>query len=256
MHKQSGPNRIEWTDYTHNPTSGCKHGCKYCYARRNVNRKMGRYGRVGENPFRPLYWEANFNDPVNVKKPSRIFVGSMTDVFGDWLWMDGTGEDPSWSSELVFNRIMASIEKAPWHTYQFLTKNPLNAYKVIKFYLKETGKAIPSNVHIGTSIANQADADARIPALLRLRELGVKTLFVSYEPALGPVEYEMECVRVIDWLIIGAQTGPGAKTPEREWIESAVSQCRSAGVLVFVKNNVARLFPGAQWPQEFPGVQP
>jgi len=139
--------------------------------------------------------------------------------------------------------------------------------------------------------ADLCDADKRIPDLLKLRRLGAKTLFASYEPALGPVDFDGghdvacwltyqwrcdekhshsyrhedgsrgdirhhhhddKCKKGIDWLIIGAQTGSGAKPPEREWIQRAVDQCRSAGVPVFCKSSIKKHFPDGEWPQEWP----
>ncbi len=257
--------KIEWCDYTWNPVTGCRHGCEFCYARR-IDK------RFGDGTFTPTFHPERLQDPLKVKKPSRIFVGSMADLFGDWMWNvyeNGDEEGfPSglFSREYVVKCILNIATQCPQHTFMFLTKNPKGMQ----------GIDFPANCWCGTSVENQEKADERIPELLRVK---CKTLFVSYEPALGPIDFSRIALgnnvwvnavtgdcntyspfgglktiesswRQIDWLIIGAQTGPGAVPPNMDWIHNAIAQAQNAKVPVFVKDNVGRY----TYLREFPGV--
>lgn len=240
--------KIEWCDYTWSPVTGCKHGCEYCYAKRIDQ-------RFNDGRFEPTFHPKRLKEPLKVKKPSRIFVGSMADLFGEWGWDDGFG----WlEREYVVNEVFNIVNQCPQHTFIFLTKNPKGMQ----------GFNFPDNCWCGTSVENQEKADERIPELLRV---DCKTLFVSYEPALEPIdltditipgEYQPRHVMLpslngykinaliddddhlyqsekhIDWLIIGAQTGPRAVKPDTIWIKQAIGQARNANVPVFVKDNV------------------
>jgi protein gp37 len=181
----------------------------------------------------------------------------MADLFGDWDWDDGFG----WlEREYVVNEVFNIVNQCPQHTFIFLTKNPKGMQ----------GFDFPDNCWCGTSVENQEKADARIPELLRVK---CKTLFVSYEPALGPVNFQHSlnlCVntacmyrgkafckvsceyypqRNLNWLIIGAQTGPGAVKPHHTWISGAISQARNANIPVFVKDNVNWFSKIQEWPE-------
>ena len=246
--------KIEWTDYVWNPVRGCLHNCPYCYGKR-IDK------RFGDGSFTPTFHPERLHEPLKVKKPSRIFVGSMADLFGDWEWVDKSGGFVAYSADVI-SSILNIAEQCPQHTFIFLTKNPKGMQ----------GFDFPDNCWCGTSVENQEKADERIPELLKVN---CKTLFASYEPALGPVDftnipitncgalhrcnslkgyggwgdYDRSKYR-LDWLIIGAQTGPGAVRPPHTWISSAIQQARNANVRVFVKDNV-------MWPEairEWPGV--
>jgi protein gp37 len=230
--------KIEWVQnpdgtqgYTWNPVTGCKHRCPYCYAAR-IDK------RFNDGRFEPTFHPKRLEEPLKVKKPSRIFVGSMADLFGDWDWDDGFG----WlEREYVVNEVFNIVNQCPQHTFIFLTKNPKGMQ----------GFNFPDNCWCGTSVENQAKYDKRKPELLKVN---CKTLFISYEPALCPIDFgwfhhithlREGCGRIsgwaqgkIDWLIIGAQTGPRAVKPDSTWIKQAIGQARNANVSVFVKDNV------------------
>lgn len=248
---------IGWCDLTLNTATGCKHGCAYCYARRIASRFNGT--KAWPNGFEPTFHPERLTEPGKVKKPSRIFVGSMGDLFGDWVpreWIE---------------RTLKMTQDYPWHTYIFLTKNPAR-YREFSW---------PDNCWMGTSIENQEAANERINSLLEAKAL-VK--FLSIEPLLGPVnlthvarleKYPSYIDDVpdqwtfyddaltgfrahkaggsygpkADWVIIGAQTGPGAVKPEPAWVESLIKQCRDANVPLFLKDNLHWPEIIQQWPR-------
>lgn len=239
--------KIEWCDYTWNPVTGCLHGCEFCYARR-INK------RFGDGKFIPTFHRERLNEPLSLKKPSRIFVGSMSDLFGNWGWAVGTWE---YSPAEVILEILEVVKQCPQHTFIFLTKNPKGMQ----------GIDFPSNCWCGTSVENQEKADDRLLKLLGVR---CKTLFVSIEPILGPVEIfkylsskPPMCLyqgigkppigfKGIDWVIIGAQTGPGAIKPEYSWVNSIAEQCEMAEVPLFIKDNAADYYHGELLPRQYP----
>lgn len=240
--------KIEWVrnsdgtqGYTWNPVTGCLHGCEYCYGKR-IDK------RFGDGKFTPTFYPERLQQPLAVKKPSRIFVGSMADLFGDWNWgLSGRPGRKTHSATVIAN-VLEIVDQCPHHTFIFLTKNPKGMQ----------GIDFPDNCWCGTSVENQEKADERIPELLRVN---CKTLFVSYEPALGPIDFnhlqlnrevEIDCLngthgvirphngvnKRLRWLIVGAQTGPGAVKPDYHWIYNAIGQAVNANVPVFVKDNV------------------
>lgn len=244
--------KIEWCDYTWNVVRGCLHGCDYCYGKR-IDK------RFGDGTFAPTFYPARLQEPLKVKKPARIFVGSMADLFGEWTWRFKEGGFTT--TDYAVKCILRVVSQCPQHTFIFLTKNP----KGMQTFF------FPDNCWCGTSVEDQEKADLRIPELLKVQ---CRTRFVSYEPALGPVDFYSDalgdplcrcagCLSMaedypdspglqrIDWLIIGAQTGPGAVKPNPEWINSAVKQAVCAGVPLFVKDNVHY----SEQIREFPGVR-
>lgn len=226
---------IEWTDYTWNPVTGCKHGCTYCYARRLAEGRLrGRFGY--ENGFEPtLHWK-RLAEPYNVKKPSLIFVSSMGDLMGEWV-------PTNWIQHL-----MPTIWNNPQHTFQLLTKNPTR-------YGDFTW---PPNVWFGTSIDGNGRSIDRLHAL-RYMEVNLTDAirFVSFEPLLSDIVSQPGFnLDNIDWIIVGGQTGPDAKSPEIDWITDLGLAARKAGVPVFLKDNLPwpnyPHTPGMKRAQEFP----
>lgn len=229
---------IEWCDYTWNPVTGCLHGCPYCYAKRFAERGLGEYGRYAKGQrFTPNFHANRLEEPLRIKKPSRIFVCSMGDLFGNWV-------TSGW-----INDVLSVANECPQHTFVFLTKKPSR----LKDY------TFGDNCWLGTSIENQEAANTRVPLLL---QANAPIRFLSIEPLLGPIDLEAVLVDcgmalfgsplrwhhkpyletrpypAINWVIIGAQTGPGAKPPKPEWIATLTAQCCGSGVPVFMKNNL------------------
>ena len=214
--------KIDWCDYTWNPVVGCTNGCPWCYARRFAKRLKCPQCRA----FIPHLHPERMVDPLEVKKPSLIFAGSMCD-FAD------AKADEAW-----FGFAMAAMRLCPQHQFVVLTKHPIRLANFI------TGNR-PDNLHTGVSISAEADA-GRVWDIFGERGGCV----VSFEPAVGPVDWTPALIqRRISWLIIGAQTGPGAKPVDRDIVASAVDLARAARVPAWVKDNVAQQLP------EFAGLQ-
>jgi protein gp37 len=214
--------KIEWCDETINPLGWGCYGpggtpeaprvCSYCYAKRFAARNTR--GCPLCQAFIPHWHPEALNKPLHWRKPRRIFVQSMGDLFGDWV-----------PSEWILD-VLAVARDCPQHTFQFLTKNPKR--------LSLWNGTWPSNCWVGTTITNQPDADER---LFWLNKVKASVLFVSHEPILGPID-----LGPIDWAtqwaIIGAQTGPGAVNPALEWVGSLIEQYKAAGVPLFLKDNL------------------
>jgi protein gp37 len=207
--------------------------------------------------FDPTFHRYRLAEPQQKKNPLKIFVVSMGDLFGEWV-------PDEWIQE-----VFRACEDAPQHTYMFLTKNP-KRYKELQFKIP-----LPTSdkYWYGTTITNHEDTQK----LAYLGGLASKT-FVSIEPLQGAVDLEnvqfgkyttmnvlegcginmRNCCQSIpntycnkiEWVIIGAQTGPGAKPPKPEWVQSIIDQCRSAGVPVFVKPPLYEKFPIQEWPEK------
>jgi len=204
--------KIEWTGKVWNPVSGCYHNCDYCYARRMANRLRGRFGYPEDEPFRPTFHRDRIDEPSKLRKPTKIFVCSMGELFGEWV-------EDDWIDE-VFH----VVHENPQHTFQFLTKNP-------KRYL-DRNNLYPRNVWLGVSVENN-DNLWRIEYLKSLINVSVK--FVSFEPLLTPIYPNL---RNINWVLIGALTGPHGFKPSQSWIDYIEVEAGNSGAKIFEKNNL------------------
>jgi len=218
---------IGWADYTVNPITGrCPNNCWYCYANRI-------YDRFKWNPKIRLCLE-RLEEIKKLKKPSRIFIGSTHDLFGDWIlkkWI-------AWIVDFAFT------ERQRGHTYFFLTKNPLR-YAKDKF---------PDNCWAGVTHTgeptNGCSTNGKLFSEITIGWEHQPHCFLSCEPLLGDaVEIPSKC----EWLIIGAMTGHGKKyQPKREWIENLVERAEAGNIPIYMKENLRN----AWWPnkliQEFP----
>ena len=201
--------KIEWTDYTWNPISGCpKPHCWYCYAK-NMYR---RFPALGNPKFVPKFFPNRLNGLDKLKKPSKIFVGSCADIFA-------TETKKNWR-----DKVIEQIKLHPKHIYQLLTKRPQNISKRFNF---------GDNVWIGTTI-NYANELWRADEIRQVENCGVR--FISFEPLLGEIgEINLED---INWVIIGKLTGAKKIPIKKVWVADIIAQCKEREIPVFVKDNL------------------
>lgn len=283
---------IAWTEQTWNPVRGCSRvseGCRHCYAERVAARFSGpglpyeglakRVGGEARWTGKVVMVPEHLADPLRWKRPRRVFVNSMSDLFHEAL------------SDEQIDQVFAVMALAGRHTFQVLTKRaermrdymqrtarriePLEvAARALGYTLKFEGLdgkqyglvpwPIP-NVWLGVSVEDQKTADERIPHLIGTP---AAVRWASYEPALGPVDFRAKCeqcsglgrmygptweekdswpcrkcdgsgraprMSALDWIVVGGESGPGAREFKASWARSTVAQCRAAGVSVFVK---------------------
>ncbi len=253
-----GKTSIEWTDKTWNPVTGCTKvsaGCKHCYAERIADRLWG------ERKFTDVQCHpARLQQPLHWKKPARIFVNSMSDLFHEAV-----------PEDFLF-AVFQTMGVASWHTYQILTKRAERMTEVlprISARLKTEGRAplgpVWKHVWLGVSVEDQETADERIPLLL---QTPAAVRFLSVEPLLGPVNLSQFLLRAsaqgagtasiavpgggkpcprcfsvgqfvdpdqINWVIVGGESGPNARPMHPDWARSIRNQCVAAGVPFFFK---------------------
>ena len=218
MNMQQGAKGINWTDATWNPVTGCNHVCSYCYARAMAHR-LGR-------SFAPEFHPERLSEPLSRKSPTKIFVGSNADLFGDWV-----------PAEWV-RSVLAIVRRCPQHTFQFLTKAPENLVKYNPW---------PANCWVGASATDQA---AMSRALFALQFVKAPVRFISCEPLLGPIAADL---MPLDWLIIGAQTGSRPQQPRPEWVADLVSAGRVACASIWYKDNLDIMPRVNEWPAQVAG---
>ena len=210
---------IEWTDATWNPVRGCvkvSPGCKHCYAETFAERFRGVRGHPYEQGFDLRLVPEKLTEPFRWRSPKLVFVNSMSDLF-----QDGVPDEYT----LAVARVMAT---ANWHTFQVLTKR---AERLRDMSLGPMQFAA-SKAHIWWGVSVE-DRKHGIPRVGHLQEASVRMRFLSIEPLLedlGEVD-----LKGIDWVIVGGESGPGARPMKREWVISIRDQCRLAGIPFFFK---------------------
>jgi protein gp37 len=270
--------RIEWTEKTWNPITGCtkiSEGCKHCYAERMSKRLAGRCGYDKDEPFKVTLHPDKLDEPLRWRKPSKIFVCSMGDLFHEdvpfswitevfdvmcsWRWPNKEAERLGEQEYLV----------DPKHTYMVLTKRPERVDQWLDWVGHYWPGDSPLNINLeaegnfgqhiwfGVTAENQQRADERIPILL---QIPAAKRFVSVEPMLGAVDlrnlkYDNDILDALageylstdgseayvpwnklDWSICGGETGPGARPMHPDWVRSLRDQCVSADVPFFFKS--------------------
>jgi len=205
---------IEWTESTWNPVTGCikiSPGCKHCYAERLAERLQAMGQRNYRNGFKLTLQPHMLDLPLQWRKPQRIFVNSMSDLFQKEV-------PPAY-----ILRVFDVMRRAYWHQFQVLTKR--------SDILRELDPLFdwPPNVWMGVSVENK-DYTWRIDDL---RQTHARTKFLSIEPLLGPIA-DLN-LSGIDWVIVGGESGPGARPIQRNWVVDIRRQCRQAGVAFFFK---------------------
>ena len=211
---------IQWTDATWNPSTGCTKvspGCKNCYAETLSHRLRAMGVSKYKNDFKYTEHSSDVNIPLKWKKPRKIFVNSMSDLFHE-------DADPTF-----IGKCFDIMLKADWHVYQILTKRPHSMAKFSQQFKKYFGKPIPPHIWLGTSVESR-DYTYRINELCRAC---CETRFISFEPLLGSVATpDLSC---IDWVIIGGESGKNFRPVQKKWILEIISLCRHFGVSVFFK---------------------
>ncbi|MGZ3469343.1 MAG: DUF5131 family protein [Actinomycetota bacterium] len=209
---------IEWTNATWNPVTGCTKvspGCDHCYAETFAERFRGVRDHPYEQGFDLKLWPERLEVPLRWRTPRLVFVNSMSDLFQDGVPIE------------FVRRVWATMAATPQHTYQILTKRP----GVMASHLRRIAPSPLSNVWLGTSVEDQKRARLRVPKLL---EVPAAVRFLSCEPLLGNVDL-MQWVDGIDWVIVGGESGPGARPMDLLWARSIVHQCAASNVSCFVK---------------------
>lgn len=232
---------IEYAQFSWNPITGCEHGCNYCYARRIATRfkpkdapALGPAGGLQLAPpgeafpygFAPTWHPHRLSEPQAKKAPAIVFCCDMADLWGDWV--------PRWAQE----KVLEATHEARQHIYLMLTKAPEN--------YPDTD-LVPRNVWEGTTVESRENL-SRVDELVDQYDRTC-TLWVSAEPLLGPIVGDW--VGSVDWIVLGAQTGPGAVPPDREWVQDLVDCCRDFDVPIFMKSNLAAVWGKElirQWP--------
>lgn len=250
----------------------CSAGCDHCYSETGNFRCLPHNGtglpfdRRSRDLVDIIVDDSILAEPLHWRKPRKIFVCSQTDLFGEWV------------TDEMIDRVFAVVALCPQHTFQVLTKR---AERMRQYFAADpiprislAGSKLQGlcavtdpmrNVWLGVSVEDQATADARIPLLL---QTPAAVRFVSYEPALGPVDFEQvinpgnlaEGQRYIhalkgyawvthgedyydvcnigsqlDWVIVGGESGPGARPFDLQWARNVIAQCKAAGVPCFFK---------------------
>ena len=206
--------KIEWTESTWNPVTGCTKlslGCKNCYAERMAKRLklMGQPNYA--KGFQVTLHDHVLDYPLRIKKPQMIFVNSMSDLFHEQV-----------PSSFIF-KLFDVMERAYWHQFQILTKR---SSRLIELSTKLNW---PKNVWMGVSVENK-EVKLRIDDL---RQVPSAIRFLSVEPLLGPLE-NID-LNMIDWVIVGGESGPGARPMKEEWVIQIKKQCIEQNVPFFFK---------------------
>ena len=207
---------IDWAKWSWNPVTGCKHGCKYCYARDIANRFF-------KEKFKPTFRPYRLKAPLNTVIPKdrkrepgiyNVFVCSMADLFGNWVpqeWIDS---------------VLDIVRESPQWTYLFLTKNPKRLMDIMW----------PDNAWVGTTI----DCQARVAvAEESFKYINSKVKFVSCEPLSESIHFND--LTVFDWVIIGGRSKSSklpAMQPERDWVIDLMNQAWISGCKVYCKPNL------------------
>lgn len=231
----AGYSSIEWTETTWNPVTGCSpisDGCKFCYAVRMAKRLQAMGNKRYINGFEVTLHDDLIDLPKSWKRPRKIFVNSMSDLFHQEI------------PDHFIDKIFCSIFATPQHVFQILTKRAERLADISSHLVW------PNNLWMGVTVesgkyAHRIDLLRQVPAAVR---------FLSVEPLIGPVP-DLD-LHGIDWVIAGGESGPGARTMRKVWIEEVRDQCMSAGVPFFFKQwggfnkkKAGRLLDGREWNQ-------
>ena len=231
---------IEWTDSTWNPVTGCTKvspGCKNCYAETFAERFRGVPGHPYEQGFDLRLWDDRLDLPRRWRKPQVIFVNSMSDLFHD--------EVP----DEFIDRVFMTMRDCDWHVFQVLTKRP---DRMATYLAERSSWALAEtapHVWLGSSVESQ-DYMWRASVVV---EIDAAVRFLSCEPLLGPLDLQPDLGH-LNWIIVGGESGPGARAMTPAWVRSIRDQCHVAEVPFFFKQwggvrkkKTGRVLDGRTW---------
>lgn len=247
--------KIEWAEETWSPITGCTKispGCQNCYAERMAQRLKGRFGYPEDEPFRPGTWhDDRLDQPFSWRKPRLVFVCSMGDLFHDDVTVK------------MMELVMWTMLQANQHTYLLLTKRP----ELMRQFMVERSWEVrfkgahglytltgwpPRHIWLGVTAENQEQLNRRGRILMQIE---AAKHFVSYEPALGPLDISPDGAPYFyyndlthgepvwcgpDWFICGGESGGGARPMHPDWARQVRDQCKAAGVPFFMKQMSGR----------------
>ncbi len=207
--------KIEWTELTWNPTTGCTKvspGCKHCYAETMAKRLKAMHTAGYENGFELSVLPSRLEEPLKRKKPAVYFVNSMSDLFHEGI------------SFSFLDQVFDVINRTPHHTYQILTKR---ADRMAEYFLSR--KPL-KNVWLGVTVE---DKHYGLPRIDYLRGIDASIRFLSVEPLLEDLG-SMD-LKEIDWVIVGGESGPKARPMKESWVLAIKQQCEDTGAAFFFK---------------------
>jgi protein gp37 len=211
--------KIEWTDATWNPVRGCSKvspGCKFCYAERFAERFRGVPGHPFEQGFDVRLVPEKIPEPLHWKTPKKIFVNSMSDLFHESV------------PDSYILQIAQIMRQANWHIFQILTKRHDRMSRLLSGPLSSF--AAEPHIWWGVSVENKKHG---LPRLRRLQKTPIAVRFLSIEPLLEDLG-EID-LKGIAWVIVGGESGPGARPMQSTWVRSIQNQCRRDNVAFFFK---------------------
>lgn len=207
--------KIEWTEETWNPTTGCTKvsaGCKNCYAEVMANRLQAMNTPGYDNGFEFSMMPDRLDQPIKKKKSTKYFVNSMSDLFHEKM------------PTSFLNKILGVIDLTPQHIYQILTKRE----DAMSDYFQN--RNVPENIWLGVTVE---DKKSGVPRIDKLRNINATIKFLSVEPLLedlGEVDFSG-----IDWVIVGGESGAKARPMKKEWALNIQKQCKEQNVAFFFK---------------------
>jgi protein gp37 len=212
--------KIEWADESWNPVTGCTEvspGCDRCYARTFAERWRDVAGHPYEQGFDLRLWPERLALPLHWRKPRRIFVNSMSDLFHRDV------------PDAFILDVARTMLRANWHTYQVLTKRADRLLRLVPLLSAVLGDVWPAHIWVGVTVETNAYAWRAD----KLRGVPSPVRFISYEPALGPID--LVDLAGISWLIAGGESGHGARPAHPAWFRDVRDRCAAQGIAFFLK---------------------
>lgn len=229
----TGKSKIEWTESTWNPVTGCtkiSEGCQNCYAERLACRLKAMGQAKYQNGFLVTLHERVLNYPLLQKVPQTIFVNSMSDIFHEDI------------PEAFIEKVFEVMRQAHWHRFQVLTK------RADRLALMGRTLQWPENVWMGVTV----ESGNVVERIERLLEVPAALRFLSMEPLIGPIGKLV--LHGIDWVIVGGESGPGARPMKSEWVRDIRDQCLKSNIPFFFKQwggvnkkKSGRILDGRTW---------